>query len=292
VNDSDQLTAAAIGELYSADPDAFTERRRELAAEARAAGDKAAAKQIAALGKPTRSAWVVNRLVRADPSVPARLAELGDKLRAGEAALDGPSIRELSKARRDLIDALVRQALDESGQRSHSAAMRDEVTDTFGAALADPDIAVQVAAGTLVRAVRWAGFGPGIGTAAPAAQAVPARPAAAARAGRRRMAGAPARDGPSQPAADSAHDEAAARAERERKHQQAIAAAEAALSQAISAADAAAAAERDCAESVTVIEQQLTDERRRLSQARIEVRRTAGALHRARQALDRLGGQP
>ena len=174
MSDTDLVTAAA-SELYSADPDVFTERRRELAAQARAAGDRAAAKSIAALGKPTRSAWVVNKLVRADPSVPARLAELGDRLRAGEAALDGASIRELSMARRDLLDRLVRQALAESGQQSASAAMRDEVTDTFSAALADPDIAGQVAAGTLVRAVHWAGFGPGIGTAAPPGPPRPGR---------------------------------------------------------------------------------------------------------------------
>ena len=40
------------------------------------------AKQIAALRKPTRSAWAVNRLVRADPEVapgwPALAAELRD----------------------------------------------------------------------------------------------------------------------------------------------------------------------------------------------------------------------
>ncbi len=139
------LVSQAIADLYSGDLDAFIQRRRDLVAQARSAGDRGAAKTIAGLGKPTRSAWVVNKLVHADPSVPGRLAELGDRLRAGEAALDGASIRELSRARRELVDALTRRALTEAGQASPSAAIREEVTDTLSAALADPQVAEQVA---------------------------------------------------------------------------------------------------------------------------------------------------
>ncbi len=172
------LVSGAIAELYAGEPDDFIQRRRDLAAQARAAGDRDAAKTIAGLGKPTRSAWVVNRLVHADPGVPASLAELGGRLRSEEAALDGAAIRELSRERRDLVDGLVRRALEEAGQRSPSVALRDEVTDTFNAALADPDVAGQVAAGTMQKAVRWAGFGPGIGSAVSSG---PARAPAAAR---------------------------------------------------------------------------------------------------------------
>lgn len=159
------LVRDAIAELYAGDPDEFIPRRRALAAEARAAGDREAAKTIAGLGKPTRSAWVVNRLVHADPQVAASLAELGGRLRSGEAALDGASIRQLSRERRELVDGLVRRALEEAGQPSPSVALRDEVTDTFNAALADPEVGEQVATGNLQKAVHWAGFGPGIGSA-------------------------------------------------------------------------------------------------------------------------------
>ena len=58
------LLSAAAADLYSADPENFTARRKELAAQARRAGDAEAAKSIAALGKPTKSAWLVNKLVR------------------------------------------------------------------------------------------------------------------------------------------------------------------------------------------------------------------------------------
>jgi len=266
---SNDLVAQAVAELYSADPEEFTKRRSELAAQARSAGDRAAARQIAALGKPTRSAWVVNRLIRADAGVAAALADLGDRLRAGEAALDGASIRELSRARRDLIDDLVRRALTESGQHSASAALRDEITETFSAALADPDVARQVAAGTMVRAARWAGFGPGIGTAPVPAGAGPRTP------DRQRRAA-------------SAQDEAATARDRERQRGEAIAAAEQAVTEANAAAEAAAAAERETAESVRFMEERLNREQQRLIQARRDARDARAALSRARQTLDRL----
>ena len=94
------LLDAAVTELYTADPESFTARRGALVTQAREAGDAATAKKIAGLRKPTRSAWLINQLVRSDPSVPGRLAELGDQLRTAQAALDGPRIRELSATRR------------------------------------------------------------------------------------------------------------------------------------------------------------------------------------------------
>src|SRR5579864_6426549 len=99
VSDSD-LLREAVAELYSSDPAGFVERRGALVARARAAGEASTAKSIAALRRPTRSAWVINRLIRSDPGVPARLVELGDELRAAQGSLDGAAIRELSARRR------------------------------------------------------------------------------------------------------------------------------------------------------------------------------------------------
>src|SRR5262245_66090207 len=90
--------AAAVAELYGAAPEGFTERRTELVTAARDAGDRAAAKAIGALRRPTRAAWVVNRLARADPSAPGKLAELAGALRAAQEAKHGPRLRELSAA--------------------------------------------------------------------------------------------------------------------------------------------------------------------------------------------------
>jgi hypothetical protein len=158
VTTGDRVTAAAE-ELYGADPQAFTGRRGELAAAARSAGDRAAAKAIGALRRPTRAAWVVNRLARADPSAPGKLAELAGALRAAQQAGHGPRLRELSAARDSLVDALTAQALAVTGVAEPPPSLRLEVTQTLTAVIADPEVAADFAAGTLTHAVQWSGFG-------------------------------------------------------------------------------------------------------------------------------------
>jgi hypothetical protein len=113
----DDLLRAAADELYAAGLDSFTERRKVLAAGARAAGEPAAAKEIAALRKPTRSAWTVNQLVRADPSVPERLSTLAGDLRAAEA---GAKKRAAETAAAE-AERERRQALAEAEQAAASA---------------------------------------------------------------------------------------------------------------------------------------------------------------------------
>lgn len=276
--------------LYAADPEDFIDRRKALAVEARAAGDKAVAKDIAALGKPTRSAWLVNRLVRDDPTVPAQLAELGGQLRSGESSLDGESIRKLSVARRKLVDSLVRAAVDQAGE-AVSAAVRDEVADTFNAALADPDIAGQVGAGVVVRAIRWAGFGPGVGTGtaldpAAAFQLGPApaqpKPSAPRPASPRPAPANPAQAKPTQ--AKPAQAKPAPAKPTPAKQQRA--AAEQALAEAITTAQAAAAVERDQQEAVRLVVEQHSADRERLADAE---RALADAHQRLAQAQRAVG---
>ena len=136
----------AVTSLYSSDPGEFTERRKALVARAREGGDKALAKTIAGLRKPTRSAWVVNMLVRADRFAVSRMTALGDDLRDAERAMDGTRIRELSRRRRELMASLLQQAFSAAGLESPPAALRDEVTSTLTAALADPQVAEQLRA--------------------------------------------------------------------------------------------------------------------------------------------------
>jgi hypothetical protein len=87
---------------------------------------------------------------------PAQLDALGEELRAAQRSLDSVAIQELSLRRRQLIDALARQAFTVSGQHPPSPALRDEVT----AMLADPQVAEQLRAGALERAVHRDGLGP------------------------------------------------------------------------------------------------------------------------------------
>ena len=88
--------AQAFDELYSIEPSAFVARRKALAAERKAAGDEAGAAAIQAALKPTVSAAIVNRLVRAKPGLIDELmtattevvrAQLGSKGRTYQEAL-------------------------------------------------------------------------------------------------------------------------------------------------------------------------------------------------------------
>ncbi|HTT51111.1 MAG TPA: hypothetical protein VMH35_06915 [Streptosporangiaceae bacterium] len=302
------LVADAAAELYAGDPAAFTERRGALAAQARSAGQAAAAKQITALRKPTHSAWLINQLVRADPGVPPQLGELGQELRSAGAALDGARLRELSQARRRLVDTLVRQALQLPGAGPPSAAVRAELTATFGAALADPQVAGQLTAGTLVRAVHRADFapaGPGLTLVPPLpGQSGSSSPAQARSAGRTRTAvrgNGPAAAGATAAARarrERAERDRAQRAERERaerdraerERQRAITGAVQAVAEAAQAAEAAAAAEREQRAGVRRLEDQLSEARQQLTAARRAARQAADAERAARRALGRLRG--
>ena len=162
VDADNNLVREAAAELYSGDPAGFIQRRGDLAAQARASGDAAAAKTIGGLRKPTRSAWAVNRLMREDPDAQARLSALGAGLRAAESALDGHKLRQLSQDRRELIAALTRQALAAAGARDAPAAFQEEVAATLSAAVADPQVAAELREGSLVRPVQRSGFGFGV----------------------------------------------------------------------------------------------------------------------------------
>jgi chemotaxis protein histidine kinase CheA len=320
------LLDEAVAELYTSGPESFTARRGDLAAQARAAGDTATAKRIAGLRKPTRSAWLINQLVRSDPSVPGRLAELGDQLRTAQSALDGPKIRELSAVRRRLIEDLARQAFQLAGQDAPPAGTREDLTATFGAALADPAVTEQLAAGTLLRAAHRADFSPGGLTlvpppGGPASRATPAAPARqrAAPASEAAAPAAPrpitsARSATRRAAADAAAAEAAARetaAAREQAAQeaaareateraaaerrQAQAEAQQALADATQAVDRATAAEQQEGDAVRELRQQLAEARQqlagaqqRLADARARTRQAEGARHKARRAVERL----
>ena len=303
---SDDLLGEAVGELYGADPEQFTRRRAELAAAARSAGQGAVARQIAGLRKPTRSAWMINRLVRSDPDAAAGLATLGEELRAAERSGDGARMRESSQARRELIATLVPQALATSGDHDPPAALREEITATFSAALADPEVAEQIQHATLLRPARRVGFGtvqpPELALVPPPPAGPratrPARKPAAAAPGRerRRAEAAPERR---RAAAETERErrraEAAAERERrraeaeaQRERRRARAEAERTLADADRAARAARQAEQQQQDALQRLEQQLAKARSTLRDASAQARRAEVARRRAQQALDRL----
>ncbi len=146
-----------LDELYRVEPEDFTALRSRLAAAAKQRGDAAAAKRISANRKPTTAAWIVNRLALTDDEAKQRLADLGERLRAAHAAMDGEHIRELSTEQRELVHELARAAFDAAELKDPPAALRDDVTDTLQAAIADPDVADRL--GRLAKAQRYSGFG-------------------------------------------------------------------------------------------------------------------------------------
>ncbi len=157
-----------LDSLYWVEPDAFTAQRTRLAEAAKERGDPAAAKRISAARKPTTAAWILNRLALRHTDTKRRLSDLGDRLRAAHAEMDGERIRALSAEQHKLIDELARAALDAAEVKKPSSTLRDDLTSTLQAAVADPDVAARL--GRLARPERWSGFG-GFGDAAPASTA-------------------------------------------------------------------------------------------------------------------------
>jgi hypothetical protein len=288
---SSAVVSSATAELYTGLPEQFTERRKALAAAARAAGDRDAARQIAALRKPTRTAWVVNGLAHAEPGMPASLADLAAGLRAAEQAKDGARLRALTARRRALLDSLAERALSLAGLTDPPPGLREEVTATLAAALADPEVAAGLAAGTLTRAATWSGFGlasqgpPGdvdeelpapppaaplvpLSPAVPLCSAVPPSPVIPLPPQVPRMVPQPRGRRP---------DPAAALADAERS-----------VATAAAIAAQSAASEERLEVRVRDLEQQLTTARAELADARMKARHAEAAERKARQALARL----
>nr|WP_296063722.1 hypothetical protein [uncultured Actinoplanes sp.] len=153
-------TDEVIQRLYEAPPDGFVAARTAAIEEARKSGDKATAKRLAALKKPTVAAWVVNLLALRRPDLIDELVDLSAALREAQRGLQGNALRELTAQRRQVVSALVAAArgLAQAEQPSVKLPL-NEVEATLTAALAEPEIAAQVRTGRLIRAATYAGFG-------------------------------------------------------------------------------------------------------------------------------------
>jgi hypothetical protein len=268
--------AEAAAELYGADPDEFTTRRNALAKAAKAAGDAEAAKKITALRKPTRVAWLLNQLVREHPEVPGQLAELSDGLSSAATARDGKRLRELSARRSTTVDSYTALALEVV--TDPPAALRDDVSATLSAAIADPAVAATLAAGTLARAEHWAGFGP-ISSSPISSSPVPSGPALV-----------PTPKAP-EPATPKPPPAPLREAEQRNRRNQLIQEAERRVANA-SVLTASAEAEEDRLESVVRdLEDRITTARSELSQARLRARRAETAERKATADLDQLRGR-
>jgi hypothetical protein len=172
-------------DLYGLPLDSFIPRRGELAKELKAAGDRDAAAEVAALRKPSVAAWAVNQLVRTQPKAIAGLFKAGDTLRKAQDKVlagrgDADDLRAGVEREREAVATLLEQARGLLNSDGHelSAAVLDRVSDTLHAAALDDGARAEVRDGTLIRELRHAGLGmAGDFQGAPSARKVPPREA-------------------------------------------------------------------------------------------------------------------
>lgn len=154
------LTEAA-SQLYGLPPEEFVPARSELVARAKADGDKALAKAVSQLPKPTTAAWLLNQLVRDQPEQVSELISLGDALRQAQEKLAGPQLRQLSQQRHEVIAGFTRKALAPARQagRPVTADLSAQVQETLSAAIADPQAGEALLSGRLTKGLSYAGLG-------------------------------------------------------------------------------------------------------------------------------------
>ena len=148
-------------ELYEVPPEDFIARRKERQDEAKADGDKALAKEIGALPKPSAAAWVCNLLVREHREEIENLVELGTLLREAQESLAGDQLKALDVQRRQLVSALTRQARALANDRGHpvSTAVATQVEDSLRAAMTDPEAGEALLSGRLTSPMSYSGMG-------------------------------------------------------------------------------------------------------------------------------------
>ncbi|WP_147261993.1 hypothetical protein [Blastococcus sp. TF02A-26] len=247
-------------ELYAVPPEEFVAARSARVDDARADGDRALARTIGSLPKPSTAAWVVNLLVRSHREEIEGLIELGGLLREAQESLAGDELRALNTQRGKLLAALTRQAAAGAREQGHpvSTAVANQVEDTLRAAMADPEAGEAVLAGRLTSPLSYSGMG-GVTGMRPQLRVV-REPAPAP--ARRRTAG----DGDRRAREQERRDrEEAARREAEERHRREVAEAREELAAAESLAEetaARAAEERDRAGEL--------DERHEELRARVE----------------------
>src|SRR5438552_9719044 len=170
------------GELYALNPDEFTAARNERVREVRSRGDAALAREIAKLRKPTQSAWLLNLLWRDQREVMEQFFEVADGMRQAQSQAAGAELRELMSQRRQLENAMIRQAKALAQQHGVdiSPSTEREAQETLSAALAQPEVADELRTGRLTKPLTYAGFGtlasPGT-SARPASRPEPAKSA-------------------------------------------------------------------------------------------------------------------
>jgi len=251
-------------ELYEVPPEEFIDLRKTRQDEAKADGDKALAKAIGALPKPSAAAWVSNLLVREQRAEIEGLVDLGNLLREAQENLAGDQLKALDTQRRQLVAALTRQARALANERGHpvSMAVATQVEETLRAAMSDPDAGEALLTGRLTSPMSYSGMGTTVSR--PALHLVsPPRPEPA-----EKPAKVPApKKQPGESAADRrAREQEERRRAAEEKRQRELARAREAAEAAVAAAEEAASAAGEQRQEVDGLERRRTDLQARVDQ--------------------------
>ena len=248
--------------LYAADPEGFVAARKRLASELRAAGRREEARRVAALRRPTRAAWALNRVALGHRDRIEALVVAGERLRRAHEELlaggDPRAVQRASEERRAVITALADEALGIlSAPGRATEPHREEVEATLEAASADSTVGELLRQGRLATPVpRPSGFLEVLDDALPAGS--PGSPAASAETTR------------------EAHNRAEAAPEHpgqaERARQEVVRLRQLAT-EAAADADRAAAALEDAVARLERLEEELAEARARATAARDEAMR-------------------
>ncbi|MDQ1589025.1 MAG: hypothetical protein QOJ77_2190 [Microbacteriaceae bacterium] len=284
---TDPLTAVA-DELYGLLPDEFTAMRNDRAHEVRG-DDRELASRIQELRRPSPAGWLVNQLVRHRAGHLDAILDVGAELRDAQDELDADALSRLTKQRRQLIAAILRDAgelAEELGNPVRGPVL-DEVAQTLQAGMSDATAADAMRSGRLVRALA------AVGLEVDVDGAVAGGPALTAATGARRAGGSKARASEASESSEaSAAADVAAREARERAEQRTEMAA-AALKELDGRVDehrkwiADITSERDQLEGrLRTVESELADAERKLRSVARERDRAARALELASAAAE------
>jgi hypothetical protein len=126
----------ALDRLYAGPFDAFLERRKELVASLRAAGDAAAARAVAGASKPTRTAWALDQVAHHRPELVEAMLGARDAAVSVQKKGDAAAMREAiraSRARTAEVLQAAREILAAAGFDAPVAQVR-RMSETLAAA--------------------------------------------------------------------------------------------------------------------------------------------------------------
>lgn len=151
---------AELDAIYVLPPGQFTSARNQLEKRLKAAGDKAEAARVKALGKPKLTAWLVNLLALRHPTALDELRALGAALASAQRSGSAAELNQASAARKAQVKTLLelcQTACAEHGEKLGAAAERELTTSLETLASLTADGAERP--GRMTQPLAAAGFG-------------------------------------------------------------------------------------------------------------------------------------